>query len=120
MINKSQMRHPNTPSPLPRVVVFHEFTCPIMVDDKLVAEIDLGADIIMTYEGHASFFDSNSGAADPGSGIEYEVQEVFFRDLNDPTGIWENTDPYLTKQALDYLHTEDGYDSVCDTIREGR
>ena len=99
--------------------VFHEFTCPIMCDGRLVAEIDMGADITVTYDGHAAFFDSNSGAGDPGSGVEFGVDAVMFQDLNDDLHRWHYADAYLTKQALDYLHTADAdaYDSVCATLK---
>jgi len=105
------------PRPPRADTVFHEFTCPIMVDGNLVAEIDMGADITKTYDGHAAFFDSNSGAGDPGSEMEFEVDAVLFQDLNDDMHRWHFADAYLTKQALDYLHSDDAYDSVCATLK---
>ena len=51
--------------------------------------------------------------------MEFEVDAVLFQDLNDDMHRWHFADAYLTKQALDYLHTADAYDSVCATLREG-
>ncbi len=54
LLKRAEARFPRPPR---ADRVFHEFTCPIMVDGNLVAEIDLGADITKTYDGHAAFFD---------------------------------------------------------------
>lgn len=91
---------------------FVDFTVDLL--DGLLPDVEGRAEVTVTYPGHRAYFDPVTGAADPGSGPEIEVESI---ELAVP-GSGRMVGPYYTTDYRMLNEADDNEGHIARMIRQ--